>query len=101
MIGGQLWELKDLTDYQDRMRGRRIFISNLSFDTQWRQLKDLMRQAGEVVRVDIFQDDRGRSKGSGLIEFVKPEDCARAIDTLDQTDIDGRKIYLKLVSVSL
>jgi hypothetical protein len=39
------------------MKGRRVFLSNLNWDTQWKYLKDHMRQAGDVVRVDIFQND--------------------------------------------
>ncbi len=51
------------------MKGRRLFFSNLSFETTWKHVKDHMRQAGDVVRVDIFQDDKGRSKGCGVVEF--------------------------------
>jgi RNA recognition motif-containing protein len=66
------------------MKGRRLFLSNLSFETQWKYLKDHMRQAGDVVRVDIFQDDKGRSKGCGVVEFRSQQDCARALKQLDQ-----------------
>ena len=38
-----------------------------------------MRQAGEVVRVDIFQNDQGRSKGCGVVEFTNKQDCFRAL----------------------
>jgi len=41
------------------MKGRRIFIRNLSFDTHWQAVKDHMRKAGDVVRVDLFQNDKG------------------------------------------
>lgn len=36
------------------MEGRRIYLSNLSYETEWKYLKDHMRRAGDVVRVDIF-----------------------------------------------
>jgi len=45
---------RDLLDYQESMKGRRVFVSNLNWETEWKYLKDHMRQAGEVVRVDIF-----------------------------------------------
>ena len=57
------------------MEGRRLFISNLSFETQWKYVKDHMRQAGDVVRVDIFQNDQGKSKGCGVVEFKNKQDC--------------------------
>jgi hypothetical protein len=34
-----------------------------------------MRKGGEVVRVDIFQDEKGRSKGCGVVEFATIKDC--------------------------
>jgi hypothetical protein len=57
MIGGKMFYERDLEDYQNYMRGRRVFLSNLNWNTQWKYLKDHMRQAGEVVRVDIFQNE--------------------------------------------
>jgi hypothetical protein len=57
MIGGKMFYERDLEDYQNYMRGRRVFLSNLNWNTQWKYLKDHMRQAGDVVRVDIFQND--------------------------------------------
>lgn len=33
------------------------------------------------------------------MEFRSKEDCANALDKLNETMLDGRKIYLKLVSV--
>ena len=54
MIGGKIYYPEDLEEYKRNMEGRRIYISNLSYETDWKQLKDHMRRAGEVVRVDIF-----------------------------------------------
>ena len=56
-----------------------------------------MRQAGDVVRVDIFQDDKGRSKGCGVVEFRSKQDSARALKELDQSELNGRKLFLKIV----
>jgi RNA recognition motif-containing protein len=45
--------------------GYKVFVSNLAFESTWRSLKDHMRKAGDVIRADIFEDDRGRSRGMG------------------------------------
>ena len=50
--------------------GRRVFVSNLSYETQWKYLKDHMRQAGDVVRADIFEDEKGRSRGMGYVNIL-------------------------------
>ena len=75
MIGGKMYYPEDLEEYKRNMEGRRIYISNLSYETDWKQLKDHMRRAGEVVRVDIFQDEKGRSRGCGVVEYKTKEDC--------------------------
>ena len=50
--------------------GRRVFVSNLSYETQWKYLKDHMRQAGDVIRADIFEDEKGRSRGMGYVNIL-------------------------------
>lgn len=45
----------------------------------WQDLKDLMRQAGEVIRADVGMFPDGRPKGNGTVVFVNPEDAKAAI----------------------
>ena len=39
-------------------------------------LKDVFRDAGEVVYADVMKNDDGRSKGCGIVEFATPEQAA-------------------------
>lgn len=75
---------------------RRLFIGNLSWQTKWWNLKDYMKTIGEVTYVDIYRDRDGRSKGCGIVEFEKAEDAQRAIAELNDTELDGRKLFIKL-----
>ena len=34
--------------------GRRVYVGNLSWQVQWQELKDHMRQVGEVVYADVM-----------------------------------------------
>ena len=36
MIGNQVFYQDDLEEYQNSMRGRRVFLSNLNWDTNWK-----------------------------------------------------------------
>jgi len=54
-----------------------------------------MRQAGDVIRADIFEDEKGRSRGMGVVEYRSRADMERAIATMSQTILDGRKIFVK------
>lgn len=40
-------------------------MSNLAYNSDWRSLKDHMKKAGMVVRADVFEDEKGRSRGIG------------------------------------
>ena len=54
--------------YGKNVKGKRLFVSNLAFETQWKYLKDHMRQAGDVVRADIFENKDGTSRGIGYVQ---------------------------------
>lgn len=50
----------------------------------WQDLKDLMRQAGEVVRADVGMTADGRPKGNGTVVFTDPESAKAAIGECKQ-----------------
>lgn len=55
-----------------------------------KDLKDYMRQAGEVT----YADAHTRHRNEGIIEFATYSDMKNALDKLDNTEINGRKIRL-------
>jgi RNA recognition motif-containing protein len=73
----------------------RVFVSNLAYEVQWQDLKDLMKRVGTVVRADVFTDASGRSKGNGVVEFSHPAEAALAIQTLNNADLRGRPVLLR------
>lgn len=72
-----------------------MYVGNLSWDTRWQGLKDHMREAGDVVRAEVFTESSGRSAGCGIVEFETPEGAANAISTLNDTTLDGRAIFVR------
>jgi len=72
-----------------------VYVGNLSFDTAWQDLKDHMRQCGEVSRADIMEDRDGKSKGCGLVTFESAGDASRAINELTDSELDGRPIFVR------
>eukprot|EP00041_Stephanoeca_diplocostata_P039647 m.1637314 g.1637314 ORF g.1637314 m.1637314 type:complete len:229 (-) comp25712_c0_seq1:209-895(-) len=75
--------------------GCRVFVGNLSWNTQWQGLKDYFQNAGEVVHADVMTEHSGRSKGCGIVEFASMEDAQNAINTLSDTELDGRQIFVR------
>lgn len=75
--------------------GRRVYVGNLSWDVAWQDLKDHMRQAGEVVHAEVMTEHSGRSKGCGIVEYSTEEEAHEAIKTLTDTDLKGRMIVVR------
>lgn len=76
--------------------GCQLFVSNLSFDTTWRELKDHFRQAGDVEHVDVLEYPNGRKKGTAIVRFSNEEDAANAIETLNGVELMGRDLGVKI-----
>jgi RNA recognition motif-containing protein len=45
----------------------------------WQDLKDLFRQAGDIIRADIHFGPDGNPKGSGSVTFTSATDAQNAI----------------------
>merc|ERR1740129_2703286 len=77
--------------------GCRVFVGNLPYSTTWQTLKDHMRAAGNVVDCDIIAQPGTAlgSKGSGLVEYSKPSEAAKAVRDLTDTKLDGRTIFVR------
>jgi RNA recognition motif-containing protein len=79
----------------EKGQGRRVYIGNLSWDVAWQDLKDHMRQAGDVVHAEVICEQNGRSKGCGIVEFATDEEAKEAIRTLTDTELKGRMIFVR------
>jgi len=78
-----------------RSRPRRteycLQIENLSSRCDWAELKDFMRQGGEVTYVDAH-NRMGRGRGEAC--FESRDEMYNALDTLDRREINGKEIRL-------
>ena len=79
----------------EQAKTRRVYVGNLSWDVAWQDLKDHMRQAGEVVHAEVITEHTGRSKGCGIVEYATEEEAREAIATLTDTDLKGRMIFVR------
>ncbi|KOB59783.1 hypothetical protein PFHG_01576 [Plasmodium falciparum HB3] len=71
-------------------KGCRVYVGNLPWKVTWPILKNHMKKAGDVVRVDIFEDTQGRSKGCGIVEYATYEEAQEAISSLNDSKLEGR-----------
>ena len=71
----------------------KLYVGNLSFQTQENDLRDLFAQHGEVVSANIVTDrDTGRSRGFGFVEMSSEDEARSAENALNGQELDGRQL---------
>jgi RNA recognition motif-containing protein len=74
----------------------RLFINNLAWNVAWQDLKDHFKVCGDVVRADVaLEEETGRSRGFGFVEFSSPEDAIEAVRRLNNSMLLAREIYVR------
>lgn len=73
-----------------------IFIAKLNFKTTSDVLKETFEEYGEVSSAKVIMDHAtGRSKGFGFVEMPDDDAAQKAIDELNDAELDGTKIVVK------
>lgn len=73
----------------------KLFVGSLPWAVDDQKLGDLFSQFGEVVSAVVLKDRMtGRSRGFGFVEMANDEDAKKAIEALNNSDMDGRKIVV-------
>lgn len=74
---------------------KKLFIGNLSWDTNDASLQSFFASAGSVVSARVITDrNTGRSRGFGFVEYATDEEAQKAIQELNGKDLDGRAIVV-------
>lgn len=66
--------------------GHTLSVAGLPQSGSWQDLKDHMREAGDVCYADVFRD------GTGVVEFVRKEDMTYAVRKLDNTKFRSHEV---------
>lgn len=75
----------------------RLYVGNLSYDTTQEGLTEAFMQVSPegTVKVDLVIDKiSGRSKGFAFADMANEEEAAKAIQALNNKDLDGRKLVV-------
>jgi len=76
-----------------RRTENRVSVSGLPPTGSWQDLKDHMREAGDVCYADVNRD------GTGVVEFMNRDDMKFAIKNLDDTKFrshEGESAYIRV-----
>lgn len=72
----------------------RVIVTGLPPSGSWQDLKDHMREAGDVCFADVQRD------GEGVVEFLRREDMEYALRRLDRTEFrshQGETAYIRVL----
>ena len=76
---------------------KKLFVGSLPWGVDDAQLAQMFSQAGTVVSAQVVKDrDTGRSRGFGFVEMSTEEEAQNAVNNLNGTDVDGRKIVVNI-----
>lgn len=67
----------------------RVLVTGLPPSGSWQDLKDHMREAGDVCFADTFKD------GTGVVEFLRHEDMKYAVKKLDDSRFRSHEVCLR------
>ena len=74
----------------------KLFIKNLSFNTEAFDLKKLFSEFGTVISIDVPKDKgSGRNKGISFVEMQTPEEATEIITKLHDTIFKDYKIKIE------
>ncbi|RXK89468.1 RNA-binding protein [Chlorobaculum sp. 24CR] len=70
-----------------------IYIGNLDYGVTEADLNNAFGEFGTVSKSNVITDKfTGRSKGFGFVEMPNDAEATEAISSLNQTELNGRKI---------
>lgn len=71
----------------------RIYVGNLSFNTDEQQVQHLFADLGQVDSVRLIRDQAtGRSRGFAFVEMTNDDQGRAACEALDQREFEGRRL---------
>jgi RNA recognition motif-containing protein len=72
-----------------------IYVGNMNFNLKNEDLFNLFSQFGTVSTAKIIMDrESGRSKGFGFVEMDDEEEGRKAIASLNESEVMGRKLIV-------
>lgn len=72
---------------------RKLYVGNLPFSATEETILSKFADCGTVESVKLITDrDTGRSKGFGFVEMSSEAEARTAIDSLNDTDFNGRPL---------
>lgn len=72
---------------------KKLFVGGIPYGLSSSQLEELFSKYGKVLSANVIIDRMtNRSKGFGFVEMEDDDEADKAMNALNGSDVDGRKI---------
>lgn len=72
-----------------------IYVKNVDPAATNEEFRELFKKYGQITSASLAHDNEtGKSRGFGFVNFVRHEDAATAVDELNDRDFKGQKLYV-------
>lgn len=71
-----------------------VFVKNFGSEYSEAELTKLFEPYGKITSLYFEKDAEGKSKGFGFVNFEEHEAAVKAVDELNDKEINGQKIYV-------
>ena len=76
---------------------KKIYVGGLPYSITSSQLEEIFSKFGNVISCDVIIDRAsGQSKGFGFVEMEKDKEADEAIQKLNETELEGRRITVNV-----
>lgn len=94
--GGRSRDADGQAQGEGQSSGLQIVVQGIPWKYDWKELKDMFQEIGDVDRADVAFSSSGRSRGYGTVRFLNAEAAQNAIDRFHGTTLEGRTLTVFL-----
>lgn len=70
-----------------------VYIKNVDLEVTDAEFEDLVKPFGPTISVALSRDEKGVSKGFGFVNYENHESARKAVDELNEKEVNGKKLY--------
>ena len=71
-----------------------LYVKNLDTEVTHEKLAEHFAKMGKITSLIVAENEEGRSKGFGFVNYESHEEAQRAIDELHDTEFYGKKLFV-------
>lgn len=86
---------KERTSDEIEQKWTNIYVKHLDKSVDDDKLREMFEKFGKITSAVITKDDQtGESKGFGFVNFEQHEDAKKAVDEMNEKEIEGKQLYV-------